>query len=103
VKDVSVSQGADVLVIFGITGDLAHAMTFHALYRLEAAGQLNCPIIGVAKDSWSQEQVLDAIAATVRKSGEQPQTAVMTDLASRLTYLQGDSPTRRPTTTWRPD
>ena len=26
---------ADVLVIFGITGDLAKVMTFHSLYRLE--------------------------------------------------------------------
>ena len=31
---------ADVLVIFGITGDLARKMTFGALYRLEAAGRL---------------------------------------------------------------
>jgi glucose-6-phosphate 1-dehydrogenase len=28
-------QAADVLVIFGITGDLARKMTFRALYRLE--------------------------------------------------------------------
>jgi glucose-6-phosphate 1-dehydrogenase len=39
---------ADVLVIFGITGDLARAMTFHALYRLEHRGLLNCPVVGVA-------------------------------------------------------
>jgi len=88
--DMSPSPGADVLVIFGITGDLAHAMTYHALYRLEASGLFDCPIIGVAKDSWSQEQLLDAIAATVRKAGEQPQAAVMAGLARRLSYLQGD-------------
>ena len=29
------SAVADALVIFGITGDLAHKMTFRALYRLE--------------------------------------------------------------------
>ena len=82
--------GADVLVIFGITGDLAHMMTFHALYRLEAAGLLDCPIIGVAKDSWSTEQLLDAIGATVRSSGEEPQPAVMSGLAARLSYVRGD-------------
>ncbi|HEY5186417.1 MAG TPA: glucose-6-phosphate dehydrogenase [Actinomycetes bacterium] len=89
-KDESPSPGADVLVIFGITGDLAHTMTFHALYRLEAAGLLDCPIIGVAKDTWSQEQLLDAIGATVRKSGDEPQAAVMAGLARRLSYLRGD-------------
>ena len=29
------SSGCDVLVIFGITGDLAKVMTFRSLYRLE--------------------------------------------------------------------
>jgi glucose-6-phosphate 1-dehydrogenase len=30
-------QAADVLVVFGITGDLAKVMTFRSLYRLESA------------------------------------------------------------------
>lgn len=41
---------ADVLVIFGITGDLAKVMTFRSLYRLELRGLLDCPIVGVAAD-----------------------------------------------------
>jgi glucose-6-phosphate 1-dehydrogenase len=57
---------------------------------LEAAGLLHCPIIGVAKDNWSHQQLLAAGAAAVRKSGDEPKTAVMTALARRLTYLQGD-------------
>ena len=32
---------ADVLVIFGITGDLARVMTFRSLYRLEKRGLLS--------------------------------------------------------------
>ena len=36
-------QAADVLVVFGITGDLARVMTFHSLYRLEARGLLDLP------------------------------------------------------------
>ncbi len=89
-KRMSPTEGADVLVIFGITGDLAHTMTFHALYRLEEAGLLHCPIIGVAIDNWSQQQLLDAISAAVTNSGGEPHTVVMTALARRLTYLQGD-------------
>ncbi|HEY4778587.1 MAG TPA: glucose-6-phosphate dehydrogenase, partial [Solirubrobacterales bacterium] len=60
---------ADVLAIFGISGDLAKKMTFRALYRLEARGKLDCPIVGVAIDDWDDEQLRqharDAIAATV--------------------------------------
>ena len=44
-KDTDASP-ADVLVIFGITGDLAKVMTFRSLYRLEARGLLDCPIVG---------------------------------------------------------
>ena len=40
---------ADLLVIFGITGDLARRMTFRALYRLERRGLLDGPVIGVAR------------------------------------------------------
>ena len=33
---VEAAKPADVLVVFGITGDLAKVMTFRSLYRLEA-------------------------------------------------------------------
>ncbi|MFI5028659.1 MAG: glucose-6-phosphate dehydrogenase [Solirubrobacterales bacterium] len=81
---------ADVLTIFGITGDLAKKMTFRALYRLEARGKLNCPIVGVALDDWDVEQLRrhahDAISTTV---GD-PDGEVFDRLAARLSYLQGD-------------
>jgi glucose-6-phosphate 1-dehydrogenase len=81
---------ADVLTIFGITGDLAKKMTFRALYRLEARGKLACPIVGVAIDEWSLEQLLDhareAIAATI----EDPDEDVFARLAARISYVQGD-------------
>ncbi len=36
----------DALVVFGITGDLAKQMTLRSLYRLDARGLLDCPVIG---------------------------------------------------------
>src|SRR3954447_9046871 len=61
---------ADVLTIFGISGDLAKKMTFRALYRLEAGGKLDCPIVGVAIDDWDDEKLREhareSIAATVK-------------------------------------
>ena len=50
-------QAADVLVVFGITGDLAKVMTFRSLYRLEQRGLLDCPIVGVAVDDWTVDQL----------------------------------------------
>jgi glucose-6-phosphate 1-dehydrogenase len=83
-------QGADVLAIFGISGDLAKKMTFRALYKLEERGKLDCPIVGVAIDEWDDEQLRqharDAIGATV---GD-PDEDVFARLAARLTYVQGD-------------
>ncbi|HEY5815613.1 MAG TPA: glucose-6-phosphate dehydrogenase [Solirubrobacterales bacterium] len=81
---------ADVLTIFGISGDLAKKMTFHALYRLEARGKLECPIVGVAIDDWDDEKlrahVREAIAATI----EDPDEDVFGRLAARMSYVQGD-------------
>ena len=81
---------ADVLTIFGISGDLAKKMTFRALYRLEARGKLDCPIVGVAIDEWTTEQLREhaheAIAATVKD----PDEDVFARLAARLSYVQGD-------------
>jgi glucose-6-phosphate 1-dehydrogenase len=81
---------ADVLTIFGISGDLAKKMTFHALYRLEARGKLDCPIVGVAIDDWDDEKLRsharEAIGATVGS----PDEDVFKRLAGRLSYIQGD-------------
>ena len=83
-------QPADVLAIFGISGDLAKKMTFRALYRLEAAGKLNLPIVGVAIDDWNDERLRqharEAVAATVAD----PDEDVFGRLAARLSYIQGD-------------
>jgi glucose-6-phosphate 1-dehydrogenase len=83
-------QAADVLAIFGISGDLAKKMTFRALYRLEVAGKLDLPIVGVAIDDWDDEQLRrhahDAIGDTV---GD-PDEDVFDRLAARLSYVEGD-------------
>ena len=60
---------ADVLVIFGITGDLAKVMTFHSLYRLEQRGLLDCPIVGVAFDDWTLEQLIQRARDSIVGNG----------------------------------
>lgn len=83
-------EPADVFVIFGISGDLARKMTLRSLYRLERRGLLNCPIVGVAVDQWSTDDLRkharDAIAAT----GEHIDDKVFARFARRLSYVSGD-------------
>ncbi len=81
---------ADVLVIFGITGDLARVMTFHSLYRLELRGLLHCPIVGVAVDDWSLDQLKERARQSIVGTGEKLDEAVFNRFAARLSYVSGD-------------
>jgi glucose-6-phosphate 1-dehydrogenase len=84
------AQPADAFVAFGITGDLAKVMTFHSLYRLEQRGLLNCPIVGVAGDDWTDEHLKEHAREAIRGTGETLDPAVFDRLADRLSYVQGD-------------
>ena len=64
------STPADVLVIFGITGDLAKKMTFRSLYRLERRHLLDCPIVGVARDDWSSATLRNHARRAIEDTGE---------------------------------
>ncbi|HYM52081.1 MAG TPA: glucose-6-phosphate dehydrogenase [Candidatus Dormibacteraeota bacterium] len=88
--DASGAPPADVFVVFGITGDLAKVMTFHSLYRLERRGLLNCPIVGVAGDDWTVEQLRDHARQCITDCGETIDDEVFDRLSARLSYLPGD-------------
>ena len=81
---------ADVLVVFGISGDLAKVMTFHSLYRLEQRGLLNCPIVGVAGDDWTVDDLRDHARKAIEDCGESLDDEVFDRFAARLSYLSGD-------------
>jgi glucose-6-phosphate 1-dehydrogenase len=81
---------ADALVIFGITGDLARKMTFPALYRLEWRGALTCPVIAIAPDPLTPEELIRRARQSLENAGEPIDDAVLARLARRLTYLAGD-------------
>jgi glucose-6-phosphate 1-dehydrogenase len=83
------AQAADALVIFGITGDLARRMTIPALYRLEVAGRLHCPIIGVGRRNWSEDHVAASVRDALQVDGDAVDEDVLARLARRFTYLQG--------------
>jgi glucose-6-phosphate 1-dehydrogenase len=87
---VSSADHADVLVVFGITGDLAKVMTFRSLYRLERRGLLDCPIVGVAVDDWTVDQLVQRARESIQGTGEEVDEAVFDRLAARFSYVQGD-------------
>ena len=81
---------ADVLVIFGITGDLARVMTFRSLYLLEARGILDCPVVGVAFEDWTLDQLVARARASIVDTGEELDEAVFARFVKRLSYRHGD-------------
>ena len=84
------SRPADVFVVFGITGDLARVMTFRSLYRLEARGLLDCPVVGVAVDDWTVEQLEERARSSIEGTGEKIDEEVFKRFAARLSYVGGD-------------
>src|SRR6187200_250904 len=81
---------ADVFVVFGITGDLAKVMTFRSLYRLERRGLLSCPIVGVAVDDWTVEDLKERARTSIEATGERVDDEVFDRFAARLSYVAGD-------------
>jgi glucose-6-phosphate 1-dehydrogenase len=84
------SARADVLVIFGISGDLAKKMTFRALYRLERRGLLDSPIVGVARRDWSSATLRSHARRAIEDTGETIDEEVFSRLAQRLSMVSGD-------------
>ena len=81
---------SDALVLFGVTGDLAHKMTFPALYALEKRGQLNVPLIGVAFPKWSLDRLHRRVADSIKRSGGIDNKRAFRNLLARLSYVSGD-------------
>ncbi len=88
--DQGSGRPADILVVFGISGDLARVMTFRSLYRLERRGLLDCPILGVAADDWTVDQLRERARESIVATGEPLDEAVFDRFAARLSYLSGD-------------
>ncbi len=83
---------ADVFVAFGVSGDLARKMTFVSLYQLERRGLLDCPIIGVAAENWTdadlRRRATEAVTAVLGEGN--PDATVLDRLCQRMSYVGGD-------------
>ena len=89
-QGVGTEREADVFVVFGITGDLAKVMTFNSLYRLEERGLLDCPIVGVAVNDWSLDDLRTHAHDAIEACGSKIDDHVFERFAARLSYVNGD-------------
>ncbi len=84
------SSKSDALVLFGVTGDLAHKMIFPALYALVKRGMLKVPVIGVALPKWSLARLHKRVTDSLKRSGGIDNKRAFHQLLSLLKYVSGD-------------
>ena len=80
---------SDALVIFGTTGDLAYQQIFPALQAMTRRGHLDVPVIGVARPTWTADQLRARARESMAAHGGVDADA-FGRLAARLSYVAGD-------------
>ena len=81
---------SDALVLFGVTGDLAHKMIFPALYAMVKRGTLKVPVIGVALPKWSIARLHKRVTDSIKRSGGIDNQRAFHKLLSLFQYVSGD-------------
>ena len=86
------TEVADALVVFGITGDLARTKTLPALYDLVEQGILTCPVIGVGRRPLREDEMREHARSAIEEAkGDGLDRRVLDTFLSRLTYVGGDA------------
>ncbi|MFA5718666.1 MAG: glucose-6-phosphate dehydrogenase [Desulfobulbaceae bacterium] len=80
---------SDALVFFGATGDLAFKKIFPALQAMVKRGHLEVPVIGVAIEDWTVDQLRARARKSLEKSGYVDPDACE-KLCGLLRYVSGD-------------
>src|SRR5712675_2357845 len=80
---------SDAFVFFGATGDLAYKKIFPALQALIRHGQLDMPIIGMARAGWTLDKLRERARDSLEHNGGVDPDA-FAKLAARLKYVGGD-------------
>jgi glucose-6-phosphate 1-dehydrogenase len=84
-----VDRIASVLVVFGITGDLARKKTFAALYKLELGGDAPRRIIGVGRRELGDAALRELAATAINETVSAAEAPVLDRLLARLEYVAG--------------
>jgi glucose-6-phosphate 1-dehydrogenase len=81
---------ADALVLFGVSGDLAHKKIFPALYTMAKQGILKTPVVGVASSKWTLAQLRQHAEDGIRETGDIDDRQALSHLLSLLRYVACD-------------
>jgi glucose-6-phosphate 1-dehydrogenase len=80
---------SDAFVFFGATGDLAYKKIFPALQAMLKRGNLDVPVLGVAKSGWNLDQFKARAKDSLEKHGGLDPAAFQ-KLSGLLRYVDGD-------------
>lgn len=80
---------SDALVLFGATGDLAFKKIFPSLQNMAMRGNLNMPVIGVARAGWTIDQLRARAKESIEQHGKFD-AAAFEILSKALNYVDGD-------------
>ena len=80
---------SDAFVFFGATGDLAYKKIFPALQAMVKRGNLNVPVVGVARSDWNVDQFRARAYDSLDKHGGVDRVA-FDKLCGLLRYVGGD-------------
>jgi len=83
-------QQSDAFVFFGATGDLAYKKIFPSLQAMVKRGNLNVPVIGVARAAKNLDELRARARDSLEKRGEFDPTA-FAKLSGLLRYVRGDN------------
>jgi glucose-6-phosphate 1-dehydrogenase len=82
-------SNSDALIFFGATGDLAYKKIFPSLQAMAKRGNLNVPVVGVAKAGWTLDNLKARARDSLEKHGGLDPAAFRT-LSGLLRYVDGD-------------
>jgi len=80
---------SDAFVFFGATGDLAYKKIFPALQAMIQHGELDFPIVGIARAGWSLDKLRMRARDSVKNNGGIDEAA-FARLAAQLLFVDGD-------------
>ena len=81
---------AGALVFYGATGDLAFKKIFPAMQQMVKSGDLDVPVIGMARQGWSLEQLQARAQESVTQHGGGVDPVAFPKLMSLLRYVEGE-------------
>jgi glucose-6-phosphate 1-dehydrogenase len=83
------TPASDAFVFFGATGDLAYKKIFPALQALIRAGELDMPIVGMARGGWTLDRLRERARDSLAHNGGIDDEA-FARLSAQLRYVDGD-------------